>query len=215
MTAPAPIRVVLADDHALVLEGLRNLLAAEPGVEILWKPFTTGTLARRALDTLGAEEASEARKTTPSAVPASRGAGGERRLVSQSFAAVKPDSHAPSVLLVEDDDTIRETIKDSLSLEGFQVTACGNGRDALKRWIVEHHAREHALGDELNARFSRHLRAEPHSVANGFASFLTKRRGHSFCRCPRRQPRRLARLHRRAGDRGQDRGRAAPRGHAA
>ena len=35
MTAPAPIRVVLADDHALVLEGLRNLLAAEPGVEIL------------------------------------------------------------------------------------------------------------------------------------------------------------------------------------
>ena len=38
----------------------------------------------------------------------------------------------PSLLLVEDDDTIRETIRDSLSLEGFQVTACANGRDALK-----------------------------------------------------------------------------------
>ncbi|MFM7087045.1 MAG: response regulator transcription factor [Cyanobium sp.] len=37
----------------------------------------------------------------------------------------------PSLLLVEDDDTIRETIHDALCLEGFQVTACGNGRDAL------------------------------------------------------------------------------------
>jgi len=37
----------------------------------------------------------------------------------------------PSLLLVEDDDTIRETIRDSLCLEGFVVTACANGRDAL------------------------------------------------------------------------------------
>jgi len=37
----------------------------------------------------------------------------------------------PSLLLVEDDDTIRETIRDSLCLEGFKVTACANGRDAL------------------------------------------------------------------------------------
>jgi two-component system phosphate regulon response regulator PhoB len=37
-----------------------------------------------------------------------------------------------SLLLVEDDDTIRETIRDALCLEGFEVTACGNGRDALK-----------------------------------------------------------------------------------
>ena len=36
-----------------------------------------------------------------------------------------------SLLLVEDDDTIRDTIHDALCLEGFQVTACGNGRDAL------------------------------------------------------------------------------------
>ena len=37
----------------------------------------------------------------------------------------------PSLLVVEDDETIRETIRDALALEGFAVTACGNGRDAL------------------------------------------------------------------------------------
>jgi two-component system, OmpR family, phosphate regulon response regulator PhoB len=36
------------------------------------------------------------------------------------------------LLVVEDDETIRETIRDSLELEGFEVTACGNGRDALQ-----------------------------------------------------------------------------------
>ncbi|MFL5576879.1 MAG: response regulator [Gemmatimonadaceae bacterium] len=30
-----PLRLVLADDHALVLEGLRGLLAAEPGLHVL------------------------------------------------------------------------------------------------------------------------------------------------------------------------------------
>jgi two-component system phosphate regulon response regulator PhoB len=38
----------------------------------------------------------------------------------------------PRLLVVEDDETIRETIRDSLELEGFAVTACGNGRDALQ-----------------------------------------------------------------------------------
>ena len=37
----------------------------------------------------------------------------------------------PPLLVVEDDETIRETIRDALELEGFAVTACGNGRDAL------------------------------------------------------------------------------------
>ena len=37
----------------------------------------------------------------------------------------------PPLLVVEDDDTIRETIRDVLALEGFAVTACSNGRDAL------------------------------------------------------------------------------------
>jgi two-component system phosphate regulon response regulator PhoB len=37
----------------------------------------------------------------------------------------------PPLLIVEDDETIRETIRDALELEGFAVTACANGRDAL------------------------------------------------------------------------------------
>ena len=38
----------------------------------------------------------------------------------------------PSLLVVEDDETIRETIREALELEGFAVQACGNGRDALQ-----------------------------------------------------------------------------------
>ena len=36
-----------------------------------------------------------------------------------------------SVLVVEDDDTIRDTIREALQLEGFRVVACGDGATAL------------------------------------------------------------------------------------
>ncbi|MFM8525744.1 MAG: response regulator transcription factor [Cyanobacteriota bacterium] len=42
-------------------------------------------------------------------------------------------SPSPHLLVVEDDDTIRETISEARELEGFQVTACAKGRDALKK----------------------------------------------------------------------------------
>ncbi|MDA0216351.1 MAG: DNA-binding response regulator, partial [Cyanobacteria bacterium] len=38
----------------------------------------------------------------------------------------------PSLLVVEDDETIRETICEALELEGFVVRPCANGRDALQ-----------------------------------------------------------------------------------
>lgn len=38
----------------------------------------------------------------------------------------------PHILLVEDDETIRETIREALDSEGFRVRAFGNGLDALK-----------------------------------------------------------------------------------
>ncbi|MFN9661199.1 MAG: DNA-binding response regulator, partial [Cyanobacteriota bacterium] len=39
---------------------------------------------------------------------------------------------APTLLVVEDDDTIRETIRDALFVEGFEVSACADGRSALE-----------------------------------------------------------------------------------
>jgi len=47
MTA-TPIRLVLADDHALVLEGLRSLIAAEPDLQIV----ATATDGERLLDAI-------------------------------------------------------------------------------------------------------------------------------------------------------------------
>jgi two-component system, OmpR family, alkaline phosphatase synthesis response regulator PhoP len=35
------------------------------------------------------------------------------------------------ILLVEDEENLQRTIKLNLELEGFQVTACGNGREAI------------------------------------------------------------------------------------
>jgi two-component system phosphate regulon response regulator PhoB len=56
-------------------------------------------------------------------------------------AAGENDGMDPSLLVVEDDETIRETIRDALRIEGFAVTACSNGRDAL-------HSLEQADGEE-------------------------------------------------------------------
>lgn len=41
-------------------------------------------------------------------------------------------SHGPaSILLVEDDAAIRESVADCLAFEGYRVVAVGNGREAL------------------------------------------------------------------------------------
>jgi len=43
-----------------------------------------------------------------------------------------PVSTQPAhLLVVEDDDTIRETVSEALELEGYRVTAATNGRSAL------------------------------------------------------------------------------------
>ena len=38
---------------------------------------------------------------------------------------------AAHLLVVEDDTSIRETVKEALSAEGFEVSACGDGNEAL------------------------------------------------------------------------------------
>jgi two-component system phosphate regulon response regulator PhoB len=59
--------------------------------------------------------------------------------VKSNFWSLTPEEHllgqngrmTPSLLIVEDDDTIRETIRDALFVEGFEVSACADGRTAL------------------------------------------------------------------------------------
>ena len=48
------------------------------------------------------------------------------------------------LLVVEDDETIRDTLQEALQLEGFAVTACGNGRDALN--LLQRSTEENAYG---------------------------------------------------------------------
>jgi two-component system phosphate regulon response regulator PhoB len=43
---------------------------------------------------------------------------------------VDPSNSAARLLVVEDDDTIRDTVAESLEMEGFAVTAATNGRSA-------------------------------------------------------------------------------------
>jgi two-component system phosphate regulon response regulator PhoB len=52
----------------------------------------------------------------------------------RSFPVISPAATAVStarLLLVEDDETIRETVREALKAEGFDVLACGDGAEAL------------------------------------------------------------------------------------
>ncbi len=53
-------------------------------------------------------------------------------LVTEGDALGQEEGMAPRLLVVEDDDTIRETIRDALCQEGFEVVTCGDGRGALE-----------------------------------------------------------------------------------
>src|SRR5688500_3270602 len=46
MTSPDPVRIIIADDHPLVLEGLHGLLAGEPDMDVI----ATAADGERALD---------------------------------------------------------------------------------------------------------------------------------------------------------------------
>jgi two-component system phosphate regulon response regulator PhoB len=70
-------------------------------------------------------------RSTPTATAA---AGTNLAALSPFWGAtlVRDNGQMPArLLLVEDDETIRETIREALVQEGFAVSACGNGRDAL------------------------------------------------------------------------------------
>ena len=63
--------------------------------------------------------------------------------------------------------------------------------DARQFGVVEDHAGEHALGDDLDPGPSGNLRAEPHAQADRLADALGQRRRHALGRTPRREATRL------------------------
>jgi len=66
-----------------------------------------------------------------------------------------------------------------------------HGGDALERRIALHHARQHALGDDLDACGARDARLEPHAITDGLADRLTQRPCHALRHGARREPSRL------------------------
>ena len=63
--------------------------------------------------------------------------------------------------------------------------------DAFERRIVEDHAREHALGDDLDARARRDQALQAHAQADRLADFFAERRGHARRRGARGETARL------------------------
>jgi hypothetical protein len=55
------------------------------------------------------------------------------------------------------------------------------GRGAVERGIALQHARQHTLGDNLDARPRADSRVEPHAVADGLADRLPERLCHAPC----------------------------------
>lgn len=61
-------------------------------------------------------------------------------LSSASGALGQSETMSPSLLIVEDDETIRETIREALVTEGFDVMACTDGQAALN--LIEQQRQE-------------------------------------------------------------------------
>lgn len=82
-----------------------------PGISLLWKPFTGGALARRALDLIS------------SVADSGRESAGTNAPVRQPIAHAAPavDPRNPCVLLVEDDDAVRRALAAVLSTRGLRV----------------------------------------------------------------------------------------------
>lgn len=103
--------------------------ALGPGVSVLWKPFTTSALARRAVDAVDAVNA-----TAP--------AGGEGQVekfppARSVAAAPKPDPRSPVVLLVEDDAALRHALRAVLEARGLRVVEADTGAAGLAAFEAE------------------------------------------------------------------------------
>src|SRR6187401_2453002 len=61
----------------------------------------------------------------------------------------------------------------------------------VERGVLLHHARQHALGDDLDARGTADLCVEPGAVANGATDGLATEMRHAMRRSPRGEASRL------------------------
>jgi NarL family two-component system response regulator LiaR len=100
MTDTKPIRILIADDHAVVREGLRGLITAEPGMEV----------AGEAAD--GLEAVSQARKLHPDVILLDMVMPHQDGLAT--LKAIKQDNPAARVLVLtsfDDDERVFAAIK--------------------------------------------------------------------------------------------------------
>ncbi len=136
-TCPAAARLVVTgyfdrDDERL-----------DASVEVLWKPFTTGTLVRRALDCV--QSARTRGPSTGERVPLEQspsaaadrsvarpsGDAGSKRPSLAPARADAADPRSPAVLLVEDDESLRRALAAVLEGRGLRVIAVGTGLEGL------------------------------------------------------------------------------------
>jgi two-component system cell cycle sensor histidine kinase/response regulator CckA len=108
-----------------------------PEVQILWKPFTAGTLARRALDTLqpAGKQTTVAKVETIAVdvVPAAPNVSATITLggIGPTPVMSEEESKKPTVLLVEDDAALRKALGSVLESRNLRVLEAGTGAAAM------------------------------------------------------------------------------------
>jgi PAS domain S-box-containing protein len=117
-----------------------------PEVQILWKPFTAGTLARRALDAIQLAAAEPVARATVEAVVPTHEVRAEP-VVKTAFAVAAPSAggsraedeltRRPTVLLVEDDAALRRGLASVLESRNLRVIEAGTGSAAKAAIEVE------------------------------------------------------------------------------
>jgi len=118
----------------LAITGAVHSPMSHEGTEVLWKPFTPSALVRRAVDALFAGR-SNTRPPMPTAQQERSGEANrdEAPPVQQTPNRTEPAPQpvGPTVLLVEDEESIRRGLSLYLTHRGFRVLQAGTGAHAI------------------------------------------------------------------------------------